>query len=195
MHGMINRAFQGFVVETYGREVWDEVCSVAHLRFTDFEAMLQYEDRLTLACFEATIAILHKNPNLLLEDLGTFLITHPPYAPLKRLLRFGGATFPDFLLSLDELPERGCMAMPNIEMPAIEVTRLDEQSFRVTAQWSLPGIGPLLLGALRAMADDYGALATLSLDGMEGRRESLRIDIFDATHSQGNAFVLGEMPA
>ncbi len=195
MHGMINRAFQGFLVETYGREVWDEVCSVAQLRFSDFEAMLHYEDHLTMACFEAAISLLHKNPNVLLEDVGTFLITHKPYAPLKRLLRFGGGTFPDFLMSLEELPDRGRMAMSNIEMPEIEVVRIDEQGFRVTAQWALPGIGPLLLGALRAMADDYGALATLCLDGIEGRRESLRIDIFDTAHSSGNDFVLGEVPA
>jgi len=195
MHGMINRAFQGFLVETYGREVWDEVCSVAHLRFTDFEAMLQYDDHLTLSCFDAAISILHKHPNVLLEDVGTFLITHPPYAPLKRLLRFGGATFSEFLLSLDELPERGRMAMPNVELPEIDVACVDEQSFRLEATWNLPGIGPFLLGALRAMADDYGALATLSLDGVEGRKETLRIDIFDTAHSSGNAFVLGEVPA
>jgi hypothetical protein len=195
MHGMINRAFQGFLVETYGREVWEEVRSVAQLRFTDFEAMLQYDDQLTLACFDAAKTLLHKHPNVLLEDLGTFLITHPPYAPLKRLLRFGGSTLSDFLLSLDELPERGRMAMPNIEMPEIEVIAEDERTFRLKARWALPGIGPILLGALRAMADDYGALATLSLDGFDGRKECLHIDIFDTAHAQGNAFVLGEVPA
>ncbi len=195
MHGMINRAFQGFLVDTYGRDTWDEVRSVAQLRFPDFEAMLRYEDKVTLDCFKAATDVLHKHPNALLEDLGTFLITHEPYAPLKRLLRFGGSTLSEFILSLDELADRGRMAMPDIEMPEIEVTQGAEASFRIKAEWALPGVGPILLGALRAMADDYGALATLSLDGFDGARECIRIDVFDMAHSEGNAFVLGEMPA
>jgi hypothetical protein len=80
-------------------------------------------------------------------------------------------------------------------MPEIEVIAEDERTFRLKARWALPGIGPILLGALRAMADDYGALATLSLDGFDGRKECLHIDIFDTAHAQGNAFVLGEVPA
>ncbi|MEX3014625.1 heme NO-binding domain-containing protein [Gymnodinialimonas hymeniacidonis] len=194
MHGMINGAFQGFLVETYGRDTWDEVRSVAQLRFTDFEAMLRYEDKVTLDCFQAATDVLHKHPNALLEDLGTFLITHEPYAPLKRLLRFGGATLSEFILSLDELADRGRMAMPDIEMPEIEVSPGAEASFRIKAAWSLPGVGPILLGALRAMADDYGALATLSLDGFDGNKECIRIDVFDMAHSEGNAFVLGAVP-
>ena len=195
MHGMINRALQGFLVDTYGRDVWEEVRSVAQLRFGDFEAMLRYDDKVTFDCFEAATEILHKQPNALLEDLGTFLITHEPFAPLKRLLRFGGATFSDFVLSLDEMADRGRMAMPDIEMPDIEVIPIDENRFRLRAIWRLPGVGPILLGALRAMADDYGALATLSLDGIEGHRECIRIDVFDTAHSEGNAFVLAEVPA
>ena len=195
MHGMINRSFQEFLVETYGREVWDEVRSVAQMRSTDFEAMLRYDDKLTQACYMAAIDVLHKHPNALLEDLGTFLITHEPYAPLKRLLRFGGASFSEFILSLDELADWGRMAISGIEMPQIDVATQGENSFRIRAQWPLPGAGPILLGALRAMADEYGALATLSLDGIEGRAECVKIDVFDTAHSEGKAFVLGEIPA
>ncbi len=195
MHGMINSAFQGFLVETYGSDVWDEVRSVAQLRFAGFEAMLRYDDSVTMACFNAATELLHKHPNALLEDLGTFLITHEPYAPLKRLLRFGGPSFAEFILTLDELAERGRMAMPDIEMPEITVVPMEDNSFRVKATWALPGVGPILLGALRAMADDYGALATLSLDGLDGQAECVRIDVFDTAHSEGNAFVLGEVPA
>lgn len=200
MHGMINRALQGFLVETYGPDVWAEVRSQADLRFQDFEAMLQYDDKLTMACFNAATQILHINPNAFLEDLGIYLITHRPLDPLRRLLRFGGgASFTEFVLSLDELAERGHLAMPDIEMPEIVVTQLDAQTFRLRATWKLPGIGPILLGALRAMADDYGALALLDLDGFDtsdgGRAECLRIVVHDVNHATGRVFVLAEAGA
>lgn len=195
MHGMINRAFQGFLVDTYGHDLWAEVCSIADLRFDGFEAMLRYEDSLTLDCFQAATGLLHQNPNALLEDLGTFLVTHKPYDPLRRLLRFGGASFTEFLLSLDELAERGRMAMPDIEMPEITVRQEAEATFLLTAQWLLPGVGPILLGALRAMADDYGALVLLELAGYDGTAECVRIVVHDTNHAEGRSFVLAEVPA
>lgn len=192
MHGMINRALQGFIAETYGRDVWTEVRTLANLRFEEFEAMLQYDDALTEACFMAVTQIMHQDPTAVLEDLGTFLITHPPLDPLRRLLRFGGASFTEFVLSLDELADRGRMAMPDIEMPEITVIEEDAAQFRLRARWKLQGIGPILLGSLRAMADDYGSLATLRLDGVEGDEECVRIVIHDTNHAEGRNFVLAE---
>lgn len=192
MHGMINRALQGFIIETYGQEVWAEVRTIADLRIEEFEAMLQYEDALTVSCFTAAAQTMHLDQTAVLEDLGTFLITHPPLDPLRRLLRFGGASFTEFVLSLDELAERGRMAMHDIEMPEISVIEEGPSQFKLRARWALPGVGPLLLGALRAMADDYGSLATLSLDGIEGEEECVRIVIHDANHAVGRSFVLAE---
>lgn len=193
MHGMINRALQSFIVETYGEDVWAEVRTIADLRFEEFETMLPYDDELTIAVFMATTLVMHQDETAVLEDLGTFLITHPPLDPLRRLLRFGGASFTDFLLSLEELPERGRMAMPELEMPEIKVELKEPGHFCLRARWKLPGAGAILLGALRAMADDYGALATLSLAGRDGFVESLEIVIHDAHHAAGRRFVLAEV--
>jgi hypothetical protein len=192
MHGMVNRALQGFVTATYGAETWAEVRSQAGLPFEDFEAMLDYPDGLTLACFEATAHVLHKHPNTLLEDIGTWLVTDSYLEPLRRLMRFSGPSFLDFLYSLEELGDRGRLALPDLDMPRIELERLDPSSFRIRARWSLPGIAPILMGCLRAMADDYGALAFLHLDGIERDGvETLRVQLLDATFSDGRAFELG----
>ncbi|OAN69810.1 hypothetical protein A8B78_21430 [Jannaschia sp. EhC01] len=192
MHGMINRALQAFIVETYGKDVWAEVRTIADLRIDEFEAMLHYKDVLTLSCFKAVAQTMHQDEESVLEDLGTFLITHPPLDPLRRLLRFGGASFTEFVLSLDELADRGRMAIPDIEMPEIFVRQVDATQFELRARWKLPGVGAILLGALRAMADDYGALASLDLGVSEGEFDCLRIEIHDSHHAEGRAFVLAE---
>ncbi|ABD56044.1 heme NO-binding domain-containing protein [Jannaschia sp. CCS1] len=192
MHGMINRALQGFIVETYGDDVWAEVRTMADLRIDEFEAMLHYDDTLTAACFEAVVHVMHQDAASVREDLGTFLITHPPLDPLRRLLRFGGATFTEFLLSLNELADRGRMAIPDIGLPEINVQQVNATLFRLRVDWSLPGASAILLGALRAMADDYGALASLSIDEDGGRGECLRVEIHDTHHAEGRHFVLAE---
>ncbi len=193
MHGMVNRALQGFLVATYGPDVWAEVRSQAGLPFADFEAMLEYPDEMTLACFGAACHVLHKHPNVLLEDLGTWLVTDSHLEPLRRLMRFSGASFLDFLHSLEELGDRGRLAVPDLDMPQIELDQIDPASFRIRARWSLPGIAPILMGCLRAMADDYGALAFLRLDGIERGVESLHVQLLDTAFSEGRSFDLGRV--
>ncbi|PWK60669.1 heme-NO-binding protein [Roseicyclus mahoneyensis] len=193
MHGMVNRALQGFLVATYGADVWAEVRGQAGLPFADFEAMLDYPDEMTLACFGAACHVLHKHPNVLLEDLGTWLVTDTHLEPLRRLMRFSGASFLDFLHSLEELGDRGRLAVPDLDMPQIELDQIDPASFRIRARWSLPGIAPILMGCLRALADDYGALAFLRLDGIDRGVECLHVQLLDTAFSEGRSFDLGRV--
>ncbi len=58
---------------------------------------------------------------MLLEDLGTYLVSHPNVQGLRRLLRFGGAGFIDFLHSLDELHDRARLAVPDLDLPQLEL--------------------------------------------------------------------------
>lgn len=191
MHGMVNRALQGFLTATYGDAVWAETRSQAGLGFDGFEAMLSYPDEVTLVCFQAAADILHKPPNVILEDLGTWLVTDQHLEPLRRLLRFSGTNFPAFLLALEDVGDRGRLVLPDLDLPEIAVEQQGAGRFRVRARWGLPGIGPILMGALRAMADDYGALAVLSLGGIDADgAECVDIQLLDAEFYQGRSFDL-----
>ncbi|MFW5641467.1 MAG: heme NO-binding domain-containing protein [Roseicyclus sp.] len=192
MHGMINRALQSFVVSTYGPAIWEEILDRAGAPAGGFEAMVQYPHALTLACMEATVEVLEKEANALLEDIGTYLVTDPRLEPLRRLLRFGGASFAEFLFSLDEMPERARLALPDLQLPEIALRPEGGGSYMVAVRWALPGAAPLLMGALRAMADDYGALVTMELAGHGDGEERLRVTVFDADFTAGRAFSLGQ---
>jgi hypothetical protein len=191
MHGMVNRALQGFIVANCGAEVWTEVCSLARMPEDGFEAMHRYDHAVTLVCFSAAVDVLDRHPNALLEDIGTYLVVDPSLQPLRRLLRFGGGTFEEFLVSLEELPERARLAIPELEVPEITLRAERGGVYTIEARWPVPGVAPLLIGALRAMADDYGALALLELAGIEDGVERLRVRVFDADYNEGKAFSLG----
>lgn len=193
MHGMVNRALQGFVVANCGPTVWEEVRSIARVPEDGFEAMHTYDHAITLACFGAAVDVLDKHPNALLEDIGTYLVTDAKLEPLRRLLRFGGGTFAEFLVSLEELPDRARLAMPELEVPEITLSAEGGGRFVIAARWPVPGIAPLLLGALRAMADDYGVLVLIELAGIHDGAEHLRIQVFDTEFNEGKAFSLGQV--
>lgn len=118
MHGLINRSIQCFLHDTYGAELWQAVAQTAGITPAGFETMLNYDDPLTHVLVEAAALALGKPRDALLEDLGAFLVT---VEPLRRLLRFGGVSYTDFLQSLDELPGRVQLAVPDLTLPQLHV--------------------------------------------------------------------------
>lgn len=190
MHGLVNRALQEFVKDTYGADIWGEVRDQAALPFDEFESMLHYDIRLTRLTIDAASAVLHKDAASLLEDVGSWLVSNPAQESIRRLLRFGGTTFLDFLQSLEELPGRARMALPDLDMPEIVLQTDTPGRFRLEIRWVLDGMGSVLLGALRGMADDYGALVVLEAEpGREGA-EIVVIDLLDAQFAAGRTFEL-----
>lgn len=195
MHGLVNRALQRFVSDTYGQNLWRRIAAEARLGFETFEAMLHYDDALTEAVLDASVARLGKPREELLEDLGIYLVAHPNSAVLRRLLRFAGQGFEEFLLSLDDLPERVRLAVPDLDFPAIATAPRGTDSRLVTVRSRHAGTGRVIAGALRAMADDYGVLATITFEGADGDAERLLVQVHDAAFAEGRDFHLARSGA
>ncbi|MBE3637932.1 heme NO-binding domain-containing protein [Mangrovicoccus algicola] len=190
MHGLINRSIQMFIRDTYGAGVWRDVAQEADIDPAGFEAMLSYDDGQTWALLEAASQTLGRSPDCVLEDLGTYLVSHPGLEPVRRLLRFGGASFVDFLHSLDELPDRVRLAVPQLDLPQLELVPVDEACFRLECGRRLPGFAHVLVGLLRTMADDYGALVLLDrpAPGQDGDHVCIRL--IDNGFAAGRSFQL-----
>ncbi len=191
MHGLINSAIQAFVCATYGKRRWRHIAERAGLGFVSFEAMLHYDDGQSRRVLDIICADLGRQRDEFLEDLGTFLVTHPQVAPIRRLLRFGGETYVDFLYSLDDLPGRVRLAVPDLHLPALELWDCGDCRYMLLCNPGLDGYGSVLTGLLRAMADDYGALATLEHDRLDQGQEIIRIALIESSFARGRDFALG----
>ncbi|MEM1152378.1 MAG: heme NO-binding domain-containing protein [Pseudomonadota bacterium] len=192
MHGLINRALQCFVRDTYGPEIWEEIMQKADLGYTSFEAMLIYEDEVTAQVLELAANELGKAGEDLLEDLGTYLVSHQNTQALRRLLRFGGVDFLEFLHSLDDLPGRARLAVPDLSLPSLELIEVDDMNFTLVCGNDYAGFGHVMMGVLRAMADDYGALAFLELDESAASHDALSVVLLDEAFAEGRAFELAQ---
>ncbi len=196
MHGLINRSIQCFICDTHGADVWADIARAADLGFDQFEAMLEYDDDLTYAVLDAAAARLSRPREMLMEDLGTFLVTNPKQKAPRRLLRFCGLTFIDFLYSLDDLRDRARLAVPELELPRLELLGYRETGdFTLYCRWRHPGFGHVMIGILRAMADDYGALVFLEHMGTEGCCERISVRLLEAEFTEGRHFSLAQGPA
>ena len=193
MHGLINRSLECFLRDTYGNDVWREVANDAGLEFEAFESMLEYDDALTNAVLNAATDCLSKPRDTLLEDLGTYLVSNPKVESLRRLLRFGGGNFIEFLHSLDDLHDRAKLAVPELELPKLLLLGYrDPGGFKLLCRGPHRGFGRVMMGLLRAMADDYGALVFLEDLGGEDGREEISIVLVESNFSEGRGFSLAE---
>jgi len=193
MYGLVNRAVQCFAQDTYGTQLWLEVADAARLPDADFESMLLYPDEQLNDVLAALSARLDKSEEHVCEDIGTYLITHKRMNPVRRLLRFGGSSYLDFVMSLDELHGRVRLALPELELPELEVTSHAANVFEVFVAEGWPHFGSVLLGLMRAMADDYGALAMLELrksNRDDAMTEIIQVELFDTAFTDGRGFDL-----
>ncbi|MCE8009376.1 heme NO-binding domain-containing protein [Aestuariivita sp.] len=191
MHGLINKGIERFVIDTYGQTTWLEVAGQARLGFTEFEAMLTYEPCLTDRMLATIAERLRRPREAVLEDFGTFLVASPSLPAIRRLMRFGGVTYQDFLHSLDELSDRVRLAMDDLILPQLTLIEQGQGQFRLRCKPGLEGFGHVMVGVLRAMADDYGALAVLDHHGYGEQGEEIAIAIVQDPFSEGKTFELG----
>lgn len=191
MHGLINKAIQSFVCATYGRQCWLDATQAAGLDFEEFEAMLIYESDVSTRVLDVLCTKLNRPKPEFLEDLGTYLVSHPNTEGLRRLLRFGGVTYVEFLHSLDDLSDRVRLAVSGLVLPPLELREHSQAEYRLHCFPGLPGYSSVMTGVLRAMADDYGALVMLTHDGLENGADVISITLVESAFAEGRHFDLG----
>jgi hypothetical protein len=190
MYGLVHRALQCFAQDTYGDALWDKVVAEANLQFREYEAMLVYPDHHLDDVLGALSVQLETTPAQVSEDVGAYLVTHERMESVRRLLRFGGTTYEEFVLSLDDLHDRVKLALPDLELPRLEVEVHSQRSFSVSLDFARKGFGAVLLGILRAMGDDYGALVVLNLRQSAQSAEVVTVELFEADFAAGRVFGL-----
>ena len=187
MHGLVNRSLQFFLRDTYGAALWATVAETAGAPPSGFEAMLSYDDALTDRLIGEAARLLARPRDALLEDLGMFLVS---LEPLRRLLRFSGVDYVDFLHSLDELPDRARLAVAEIGLPDLALAARGPRSFALAVGPGHPGFLPVIAEVLRAMADDYGAFALVDVADARSEPGTIRIELLEARFASGRAFDL-----
>ncbi|KAJ55322.1 hypothetical protein ACMU_11535 [Actibacterium mucosum KCTC 23349] len=192
MHGLINRSLQIFLQDNYGPAKWVEMSKKAGAPTEGFEAMLSYDTGVTHALLESAESVLGKPRAALLEDLGSFIVSHGNEERVRRLLRFGGEDFVGFLHSLEDLRDRAQLAVPDLDMPVIEVRDEPPTRFQLICSEPFPGTSQVLQGVLWAMADDYGALVLIDLvpPSKPGEAAEISIELLDSSHTEGRSFRL-----
>ncbi len=169
MLALINRSFELFVRDCYGKALWERLARQAKVDPRGFFLLQHSSEAVTKVMISEASRILRKSADELLEDLGGWLTRREP---IRRLLRFGGRDYPEFIESFSEFPGRAVMVIDSLEAPKLRVTAYSMSLYEVEVDSDSDIWVVLLAGVLRGMADDYGALVVIAIEG-----HVLRIDI------------------
>lgn len=193
MHGLICRSFERFVCTAYGQRMWQDVLSSLDLGFDTFEAMFSYDDASMDMIVSSIARALSKSRDVLLEDFGTYLVTGEGAFRVRRLLRYGGVNYEDFLHSLEDLPGRAALAVPDLDLPALQLDTIGPGEFNLKCLTHFDGASHVLIGLLRALADDYGALVFLDHLGQSAGVETISIQLLQSDFAKDNGFDLSDV--
>ncbi len=186
MDALLLRSLQSYVLDTFGVASWHEVCREAGQTAMTFEPMLRYEAGLADRVADSAARVLGRPVDAIWEDVGTHLVTHPDREGMRRLLRFGGQHFTDFLHSLEELPGRARLALPDLDTPEVSLDEVGPDRFELRCRSHLRATQRVLAGLVTAMADDYGALCLIEV----GSGDCTTISVLDSRHARARAFDL-----
>lgn len=162
MHGIINRGLQCFIRDIHGVDMWEETCEQAKLPFYNFESMLTYDDATTEDLLSSFGGLINRSRDDILEDFGTYIVSEQALTAARRLLKFGGGNYVEFLYSLNFVYDWAKLAVPDLDIPTMELVAHDARHFTLYARFQKRGFGAALLGLLRAMADDYKTLVIIT---------------------------------
>lgn len=80
--------------------------------------------------------------------------------------------------------------MPELELPQLELCDRGDGHYALACTGPHRGFGHVMVGVLRAMADDYGALVLLDHTGTQGDVEQIEIELLDRQFAEGREFRL-----
>lgn len=189
MHGLILWTFEFFVRLTYGHQVWSGALTKLDLNLKTVEPLFHYDDQIGLSILYELASELECDRQSLLEDFGTFLVTDSRVERVRRLLRFGGVDYTDFLHSLEDLQGRARLAVPDLDLPKIQVDERRPHRFEISCENAPKGAPYVLLGVLRALADDFGSLVFLEVTAETTDSVIIMADLLECQHAEGREFL------
>ncbi|WBU57519.1 heme NO-binding domain-containing protein [Paracoccus sediminicola] len=185
MHGFVIRGIESFLRARHGDAVWQTVCAASGLDRRGAQMMRSYQPDIALRMIQSASVTLRMDRDELLEDIGGWI---PRFDSIRHVMRFSGSSFDDFVLSLDDLHDRGRVVLPGLHLPRIDTRVVGPKSYHLSLTTEEADWYPVLAGFLRGMADDYGVLAIV-----EREAGWLDVRIADDAFAEASHFSLNEI--
>lgn len=182
MYTLVGRSLESFLRSSYGDAFWQDLVQGALPERASRPLLVHTSLQETRRLVFLASRRLGKPVAEIAEDLGAWVVR---LEGVRRLLRFSGPNFVEFIRSLEELPGRALLVLPHFPLPELSVVSEGAEDYEIYVSHRPRGWIWAIAGMLRGMADDYG---TLALIAVAGNRITLRVVLEE--HAAGRPFAL-----
>lgn len=128
MHGIVNKAIEGLVLENFGQEKWDNIKQRSKVDVDPFISTEPYPDEITFDLAIAASAELEVPLETVLSLLGEYWILKTGMEHYGPLMKSGGSTLREFLINLPHFHSRVMLIFPNVTPPEFKVSSIEDNS-------------------------------------------------------------------
>ena len=167
MHGIVNQAIQGLVVENFGQEKWNEIVSKTGIEDVNFISNESYEDNITFELIGTAAEVLELHSEVILEEFGKYWILNTGHQKYGDLMKAGGKDFLDFRIKLPNFHGRIMLIYPNLCPPEFMVEVSDEKKIILHYYSSRSGLTYFVFGLIKGIAAMFNQTIKMELMSSE----------------------------
>jgi hypothetical protein len=175
MHGIVNKAIQGLVVENFGEDAWSKIKIKSGVSESVFISNQSYDDEITYKLAIAASEVLPLTLEQVLFAFGEYWILNTGVQHYGSLMKAGGKDLKEFLLNLPNFHSRVMLFYPDITPPEFKIK--DQSGDMVVKYYSTrPGLMDFMHGLISGLAKMYNETVQISV--LEKKTDNQTHDTF-----------------
>jgi hypothetical protein len=176
MYGLVNKAVQDLISESYGDDKWEAVKQKAGVDEEIFISHDSYPDEVTYRLVEAASEVLELPADSVLEAFGKHWILNTASKGYGEMLDAVGGSLGEFLENLPDFHTRVMVLFPNLKPPTFKVSDRKDRSLRLHYHTDRRGLTQFVVGILQGLAQRFQTEATITHE--QSRSDGADHDVF-----------------
>lgn len=153
MYGLVNRAIEGMVCDSYGPATWETIKTRAGVDVPVFVSNESYPDEVTYQLVGAASEVLQSPAEEILKAFGEYWVLNTALKAYGPLMHTGGRTLKDFLMYLPHFHVRVQAIFPKLAPPEFSCENVGDDSLDLHYKTGRPaGLEPFVEGLVRGLA-------------------------------------------
>lgn len=185
MYGMVNKAIEDLVRQSFGDDAWDRIKEQAGIDVDIFISNEGYPDDLTYKLVGAASAVTGMPADKILFAFGEHWLLKIARQEYGGLLEAGGRTLRDFLINLPNFHARIMLIFPKLQPPRFRVEETGERELELHYLTHRDGLGAFVVGIVSGLGKMFESPVEITQLAFRSRGDDH--DVFHLTWSATGA--------
>jgi Haem-NO-binding len=163
MYGLVNKAFEQFVRQSYGDDRWAKIRKISNLEVEIFLNMRPYPDQISYELVRAMSQELELPADQVLRMVGRYWLQYTAAEGYGDLLILSGNTFEEVLFGLNQLHTRIQLIYHRLQPPSFEVSDVTEDGMLLHYRSKRPGLAWFVVGLIEGLGSRFNTQIQVEL--------------------------------